>query len=210
MSRPHCGDGPEGRPCPARHRQIGRGQEPVPDSGPHARWCPSGLQAPANRSRGAEPALAQAGGGSAIGKTYAKVRGAVSGRSCAPASGMGHPVRVTLQRARMATVRRTAARALSGKHCEPESRPCGNALNQVTDPVFAGTTSFQTAEESISRLLVDAPGRYARAFPHTETDRNDLACFIVRRIGTFAGGDEANRNTRRDQRQFRDHSEDET
>ena len=32
---------------------------------------------------------------------------------------------------------------------------------------------------SISRKLVDAPGRYARAFLHTETDGNDLTYFIV-------------------------------
>ena len=35
---------------------------------------------------------------------------------------------------------------------------------------------------SISRKLVEAPGRYARAFLHTETDGNDLTYFIVHQI----------------------------
>lgn len=35
---------------------------------------------------------------------------------------------------------------------------------------------------SISRLLVKAPARYARAFLHTETDGNDLTYFIVHQI----------------------------
>ena len=36
---------------------------------------------------------------------------------------------------------------------------------------------------SISRRLVEAPARYARAFLHTETDGNDLTYFIVHQIG---------------------------
>lgn len=35
---------------------------------------------------------------------------------------------------------------------------------------------------SISRQLVEAPARYARAFLHTETDGNDLTYFIVHQI----------------------------
>ena len=35
---------------------------------------------------------------------------------------------------------------------------------------------------SISRLLKQAPGQYARAFLHTETDGNDLTYFIVQQI----------------------------
>ncbi len=35
---------------------------------------------------------------------------------------------------------------------------------------------------SISRYLAEAPGRYARAFLHTETDGNDLTYFIVHQV----------------------------
>ena len=38
---------------------------------------------------------------------------------------------------------------------------------------------------SISRQLVQAPARYARAFLHTETDGNDLTYFIVHQIGVI-------------------------
>ena len=38
---------------------------------------------------------------------------------------------------------------------------------------------------SISRQLVQAPVRYARAFLHTETDGNDLTYFIVHQIGVI-------------------------
>ena len=35
---------------------------------------------------------------------------------------------------------------------------------------------------SISRLLKEAPGQYARAFLHTETDGNDLTYFVVQQV----------------------------
>ena len=38
---------------------------------------------------------------------------------------------------------------------------------------------------SISRQLVQAPARYARAFLHTETDGNDLTYFIVHQVGVI-------------------------